>query len=297
MGIELGLRGETAWNVRAGWRWMFGVTAVPATLFFVLLFFVPESPRWLLKNGQTERARSILARIGGDAFADGEVRSIEQTLSGEMEKVRLGELVKPKMLGILVLGVTLAVLQQWSGINVIFYYAADLFRQAGYQVADALLNIVIIGTVNLVFTIAAIYSVDRFGRRGLMLLGFGGLTVTHLLIGASFYFGQSGAYVLVLTLAAIGCYALSLAPVTWVVLSEIFPNRIRGAAMSVSVFALWLACFILTFTFPLLNEGLGTAPTFWIYAAICVFGFFFVSARLPETKGKTLEELEKDLVD
>jgi MFS family permease len=150
--------------------------------------------------------------------------------------------------------------------------------------------------VNLAFTVAAIYSVDRFGRRILMLLGFAGLTVLHVLMGVSYYSGQSGAYVLVLALAAIGCYALSLAPVTWVVLSEIFPNRIRGAAMSVSVFSLWTACFILTFTFPLLNESLGTAQTFWIYAAVCVFGFFFVATRLPETKGKTLEELEKELV-
>jgi MFS family permease len=301
LAIEVAGRGLISWNVWDGWRWMFGVTAVPAAIFFFLMFFVPESPRWLVKNGKSANARSILARIGGDSFADGEVQSIERTLresrveSGESGSRRSS--LDSRLLPILVLGVALAVLQQWCGINVIFYYAVDLFRAAGYQVADALLNIVIIGTVNLVFTIVAIYSVDRFGRRGLMLLGFGGLTVTHLLIGASFYFGQSGAYVLVLTLAAIGCYALSLAPVTWVVLSEIFPNRIRGAAMSVSVFALWLACFILNFTFPLLNEWLGTAGTFWIYAAICVFGFFFVRSRLPETKGKTLEEIEKELVD
>ncbi len=288
---------QEAWNVTLGWRWMFGVTAVPACFFFVLMFFVPESPRWLVKNGQSAAGRAVLARIGGEAFADRELESIEATLVGEIEKVHFRDLVQPRMFAILVIGVTLAVLQQWCGINVIFYYAAPLFRAAGYNVADALLNIVVIGTVNLVFTVLAVWSVDRVGRRPLMLIGFAGLTVTHVLIGGSFYAGQGGVYLLVLTLAAIGCYGLTLAPVTWVVLSEIFPNRIRGAAMSVAVFSLWAACFILTFTFPLLRESLGTAYTFWVYAAICLAGFFYTWHRLPETKGKTLEQIERDLVD
>ncbi len=295
--VEIAGRGLTSWNVTPGWRWMFGVTAVPACLFFVLMFFVPESPRWLVKNGKSAAGRAVLARIGGDMFADGEIRSIEATLVGEIEKVHFRDLLQPRMSAILVIGIALAVLQQWCGINVIFYYAASLFSMAGFNVADALLNIVIIGAVNLVFTVLAVWSVDRVGRRALMLLGFAGLTVTHLAIGASFYAGQGGVFLLVLTLAAIGCYGLTLAPVTWVVLSEIFPNRIRGAAMSVSVFSLWTACFLLTFTFPLLRESLGTASTFWLYAAICVVGFFYVWRRLPETKGKTLEQIERELVD
>jgi len=297
VGVGLALRGQTPRNVRIGWRWMFGVTAVPAALFFLLTFFIPESPRWLVKNGQAAKARSILARIGGEAFAAQEVHAIERTMVGETERVNFRDLLEPRMLKILAVGVTLAVLQQWCGSNVIFYYAADLLKAAEYDVPDALFNIVIIGAVNLVFTIIAINTVDRFGRRILMLVGFAGLTLIHLLTGSMFLAGQTGTYVLVLLLATIGWYALSLAPVTWVVLSEIFPNRIRGAAMSVSVFSLWTACFILTFTFPLLDESLGTAQTFWIYAAVCVFGFFFVASRLPETKGKTLEELEKELVD
>jgi MFS transporter, SP family, arabinose:H+ symporter len=211
--------------------------------------------------------------------------------------VNFWDLLKPKMRWILTIGVVLAVLQQWCGINVIFYYAADLFRAAGYTVSGALLNIVIIGTVNLLFTVIAINSVDRFGRRILMLIGFAGWAAIDTLIGASYFTGQGGGYILVLTLAAIGCYAVSLAPVTWVVLSEIFPNRIRGAAMSVSVFSLWTACFVLTYTFPLLDEHLGKSYTFWIYAAICAGGFLFTAASLPETKGKTLEEIEADLVD
>lgn len=297
LSTELAGRKIPSWNVGLGWRWMFGVTALPACFFFALMFFVPESPRWLVKNGRSAEARSVLARIGGEAHADQEVRSIEGTLVGEIEKVNFRDLLEPRMTKILVIGVALAVLQQWCGINVIFYYATDLFRAAGYEVSDALLNIVVIGAVNLAFTVAAVFSVDRFGRRILMLLGFAGLTLIHLLIGASFASGQGGSVVLYLALAAIGCYALSLAPVTWVVLSEIFPNRIRGAAMSVSVFALWTACFLLTFTFPLLNKSLGTAGTFWIYAAICLFGLFFAWSRLTETKGKTLEEIEKQLVD
>jgi MFS family permease len=297
LAVDAAGHGLTSHNVTVGWRWMFGVTAIPACFFFALLFFVPESPRWLVKNGKSSLARSILARIGGSNYAEQEVTSIEATLVGEIEKVNFKDLLEPKMRRILMIGIVLAVLQQWCGINVIFYYAADLFRKAGYTVSGALLNIVIIGAVNFAFTIVAINSVDRFGRRILMLIGFAGLAVILALIGGSYYKGQGGGYLLVLTLSAIGVYALSLAPIVWVVLSEIFPNRIRGAAMSASVFALWTACFVLTDTFPLLTEGIGEAGTFWIYAAICAAGFVFTFCFLPETKGKTLEEIEKELVD
>jgi MFS family permease len=293
--VDLAGRGLTSWNVSHGWRWMFGITAVPALAFFLLMFVVPESPRWLVKSGKSPEAREVLTRIGGPAYAEGEVSSIEATLVGEIEKVDFRELLEPRMAWILTLGVGLAVLQQWCGINVIFYYAADLFKAAGYTLSGAMLNIVIIGAVNLLFTIAAIGSVDRFGRRGLMLIGFLGLALLHTLIGHCFSVGTSGLLVLVLTVAAIGCYGLSLAPVTWVVLSEIFPNRIRGAAMSISVFSLWTACFVLTITFPLLSESLGKAGTFWIYAGICAFGFLFTFFSLPETKGKTLEEIEREM--
>jgi MFS family permease len=284
-------------NERYGWRWMFGVTAVPACLFFVLMFFVPESPRWLVKNGKSSQARGVLARIGGADFAGREVASIEATLVGEIEKVNFRDLLEPKVLWIVTLGATLAVLQQWCGINVIFYYAADLFRDAGYTVSAALLNIVIIGSVNMLSTVIAVNSVDRFGRRILMLIGFLGMAVIHTLIGLSFFSGHGGSYVLGLVLAAMAVYALTAAPVVWVVLAEIFPNRIRGAAMSISVFSLWTACFLLTFTFPLLAEHLGKAYSFWLYGAICAGGFFFTFRYLPETKGKTLEEIERELVD
>jgi len=293
--VETAGLGLTASNVSDGWRWMFGVTAVPACFFFLAVLLVPESPRWLVRNRKSQAARGVLARIGGDHYAQQELANIEQTVAGEIARVNFSDLLEPRVQNILVLGVTLAVLQQWCGINVIFYYAADLFQAAGYSVPDALLNIVIIGAVNLVFTVLAVSSVDRFGRRILMLIGFAGLTMIHTLIGLSYFCQSQGIHILLLTLAAIGCYALSLAPVTWVVLSEIFPNRIRGAAMSVSVVALWTACFILTYSFSHLKESLSIAKTFWIYAAICLGGLLFTWYRLPETKAKTLEELEQEL--
>jgi predicted MFS family arabinose efflux permease len=203
-----------------------------------------------------------------------------------------GVLLHKRLRPALVLGVTLAVLQQWCGINVIFNYAEEVFSAAGYHVSDILFNIVVTGAVNLVFTFVAIGTVDRSGRRVLMLLGCAGLALVYSLLGIFYRLHSHGPHMLVLVVAAIACYAMSLAPVTWVIISEIFPNQVRGAASSVAVAALWIACFVLTYTFPLLNGAMGPAVTFWIYAAICVAGFVFVSLRLPETRGKTLEEIE-----
>ncbi len=285
-----------SWNGQMGWRWMFGVTAVPALFFLVFMFAVPESPRWLAKNGKHDKARDVLARIGGDAYAARALTDIEETLEGEIEKVDFRELLKPRMRKILLLGITLAVFQQWCGINVIFNYAEEIFRAADYGVSDTLLNIIATGAVCLVFTFVAIFSVDRIGRRALMLAGAAGLAVIYVLIGGSFRYEVTGTPILILVLTAMACYSCTLAPVVWVILSEIFPNRIRGAAMSVSVFALWAGCFVLTFTFPLLKESLGIGNTFWLYAGICLAGFFFIFFRLPETKGKTLEQIERELV-
>jgi SP family sugar porter-like MFS transporter len=281
-----------SWNGQMGWRWMFGVTAIPSVLFFSTMLAAPESPRWLVKKGLEEKARRILLRIGGESYASKGLTEIEATLANESGKVRFRELIAPRMRRVLLLGITLAVLQQWSGINVIFNYAEEVFAAAGYNVSSILFNIVITGAVNLVFTFVAIGTVDRHGRRVLMLTGSIGLALIYLLLGAFYRMHSHGVHMLLLVLAAIACYAMSLAPVTWVVISEIFPNRVRGAAMSVAVTALWIACFILTYTFPWLNSRLGTARTFWIYAAICLAGFIFIKLQLPETKGKTLEEIE-----
>jgi SP family xylose:H+ symportor-like MFS transporter len=287
-----------SWNGQYGWRWMFTAVTIPSLIFFFSALFVPESPRWLVKNAHREAARKILARIGGEVHGEAEVRDIERTLAGEdVQHVRFRDLLEPKMVKILLVGITLAVLQQWSGINVIFNYAEEVFRAAGYGVSSILFNIVITGIVNLLFTFVAIRTVDRFGRRVLMLAGCAGIAIFHTLIGFGYQFQLRGLVVVVPVLATIACYAFSLAPVTWVLISEIFPNRIRGAAVSVAVSALWIACFILTYTFPLLNSALGAARTFWLYAAICAAGFLFIRLRVPETKGKTLEQIERELVD
>jgi len=286
-----------SWFGQSGWRWMFGLTALPALFFFAGMLVVPESPRWLAKNGQAGLARRILARIGGEAYATAALAEINTSLAGEEnQRVRFAELLDPKMSRVLVLGVGLAVFQQWCGINVIFNYAEEIFKAAGYDISSVLGNIAWTGSVNLAFTFVALGSVDRAGRRPLMLFGAAGLAVIYAVMGLCYAHGVKGLPVLLLVLAAIACYSMSLAPVTWVVISEIFPNRIRGAAMSVAVCALWIACFILTWTFPLLNASLGAAGTFWVYAVICLLGFIFIFFKLPETKGKSLEQIERDLV-
>jgi sugar porter (SP) family MFS transporter len=287
----------SSWYGQAGWRWMFALTAAPSLLFFAGMFVVPESPRWLAKNGRREAARAVLEKIGGAAFAQAELSSIEGTLQNETGKVRFSELLAPGMRKVLALGVVLAVFQQWCGINVIFNYAEEIFKAAGYDISTVLKNIAWTGSVNLAFTFVALGVVDRGGRRPLMLFGAAGLGVLYVVLGFCYHSGVQGLPMLLLVLGAIACYSMSLAPVTWVVISEVFPNRIRGAAMSVAVAALWVACFILTATFPLLNQALGAAGTFWLYGAICFAGLGYIFLKLPETKGKTLEEIEKELVD
>ena len=285
-----------SWSGQTGWRWMFGVTALPSLLFLAGMFFVPESPRWLATNGKPEQARAILARIGGGDYAAAALADIQATLVNEVQKVNFRELLEPRLKRMLFLGIALAVLQQWCGINVIFYYAKDVFKDSGFKVADILISIVFIGSVNLLATLVALRTVDRWGRRPLMLFGYAALTVLFVVMGACFALHSRGIHMLVIVLTAIACYAMSLAPITWVLIAEIFPNRIRGAAMSVAVMSLWIACFLLTETFPLLREHLGPAVTFWIYAAICLLGFLLFRSRLPETKGQTLEQIEQQLL-
>jgi len=277
---------------------MFGAETVPASLFFFLMFFVPESPRWLVKYGRDKEALNTLTRIGGPVHAETELAEIKDTLAGEeIGSVNFSDLLEPRLLKIVGLGVFLAVFQQWCGINVIFNYAQEVFQAAGYGVSDIMLNIVITGIVNLAFTFVAIFTVDRFGRRILMLIGAGGLAGIYAVLGTGYYLQSTGIHMLILVVTAIACYSMSLAPITWVVISEIFPNRIRGAAMSITVFSLWLGCTALTFTFPFLKNLLGAHGVFWLYGAICVLGFIVIWRKLPETKGKSLEAIERELVD
>ena len=297
--VPLGASDEfirASWNGQMAWRWMFYACGVPAVLFFVLAFLLPESPRWLMKAGKPEKAFPTLFKIGGEEYARNEMKNIQSTLDDVAEKVDYKSLFKPIYANILFIGVFLAVFQQWSGINTVFNYAEEIFAAAGYGVSDTLFNIVITGSVNLVFTLVAMFTVDRWGRKKLMIFGSLGLAINYVLLGSVLYFKLQGIAVLLLVLIAIAIYAMSLAPIIWVILSEIFPNRIRGAAMALATFALWVACFILTYTFPLLNASLGASGTFWVYAGICLINFVFILYKLPETKGKSLEEIEKELV-
>lgn len=287
---------DTAWNIERAWRWMFWAAAFPACAFLLLALFIPESPRWLAMKGRTEKAFATLTQIGGKEYAAGEMRAFEQA---EAEKQSQGGLKllfsKPYRL-VLTIGIIIAVFQQWCGTNVIFNYAQEIFQSAGYDVDNTFINIVVTGIANLIFTFVAIYTVDRLGRRALMLIGAGGLAGIYAILGLCYYMEMSGVLMVALVVFAIACYAMSLGPVTWVLLSEIFPNRVRAVAVATGTFALWVASCTLTYTFPFLNAGLGTSGTFWIYACICLAGFLFFLKKLPETKGKSLEELERELL-
>ena len=282
-------------SVEWAWRWMFWAELVPAGLFFILSFLIPESPRWLAAVGRKENAGLSLTRIAGKDYARQTLAELEQLTGQQEEKVHWRSLLQPNVRGVLLIGIVLAVFQQWCGINVIFNYAHEIFSAAGYAVSDVLMNIVVTGITNVIFTFVAIYTVDKWGRRTLMFVGSAGLAFIYFLLGSGYFWEVSGWPMLLLVVLAIACYAMSLAPVVWVVLSEIFPVRIRGMAMALSTFFLWVASFLLTYTFPILNEAVGAAGIFWLYGGICLAGFLFIRAKLPETKGKTLEELEKEL--
>jgi MFS transporter, SP family, xylose:H+ symportor len=288
---------RASWNGQFGWRWMFTAVAVPSLGFFVGAIFIPESPRWLARKGDDANVQRTLARIGGERYSELALLEIRQTLATETGQgwAEFRALLTTRLIKLLCIGIALAVLQQWSGINVIFNYAEDIYRSAGYGISGILFNIVITGTINLVFTLLALGLVDRVGRRALMLFGAAGIGISHLLLGFTYRAGVKGLPILLLTLCTIGFYALSLAPVTWVLISELFPNRVRGLGVAIAVSALWVASFVLTFTFPILQRGLGSAGTFWTYAGICAAGFAFVAAAVPETRGKTLEEIEREL--
>lgn len=286
---------QHTWNAQWGWRWMFYACAFPSALFLLMLIFMPESPRWLLKAGKEDKAFSVLQRIGGLNYAATESTAIQKALKQATEITSLRKLVASGMGKVLILGVMIAVFQQWSGINTVFNYAQEVFASAGYGISDTLFNIVFTGTVNLVFTLFAMSKIDKWGRKNLMLVGASGLAIIYMFLGGAFYFNVKGIMVLLLVVTAIAIYAMTLAPVTWVVLSEIFPMKVRGAAMALATFALWTACFILTYTFPLMNEALGTSGTFWVYGLICALGFWFLLKNLPETNNKSLEEIEQKM--
>ena len=260
-----------AWNVEWGWRWMFWAETVFAVLFLVMSFFIPESPVYQ----QVKAAMS--QRTGKDAG--------------------LRELLQGKYGRVLLLGLVIAVFQQWCGTNVIFNYAQEIFTGAGYDVDGMFIDIVITGIANVAFTFVALYTIEKWGRRTLMLIGAGGLGLIYLTLGTCYFLEVKGFVMVCLVVTAISVYAMTLGPVTWTLLAEIFPNRIRGVAMATCTFALWVGCCTLTFSFPSMNAALGSSGTFWRDSGICMVAFIFLWNRCPETKGKSLEVLEQELVE
>ena len=290
-------QGSETWNLTTGWRWMFGSEAIPAFMLLVLMFVVPETPRWLVKQGKHDAALKILKNVGGESYAESEMQQMEKTISHESSSIF--QLFEPKMLIVLVIGITLAVFQQITGINVVLYYAPEIFKSMGSGTSSALFQTIIVGAVNLLFTVVAIWTVDKLGRKPLLLIGSAGMGISMFAIGFAAYMQNTGSWVLFFILGYIACFALSLGPVVWVYLSEIFPTKIRGRAMAIATFSLWIACFTVSQTFPMLHENKYLVDkfhhgfSFWIYGAMCILTFIFVYAFVPETKGKSLEEIEE----
>ncbi len=275
-----------------GWRWMFASQSIPALLFFVCLFFVPETPRWLIAQKQVEKATSLLKKIGGNVYAQGESEAIANSFSNQ-QAVKIKELVSPAYRTVFFMGCLIAIFQQVTGINAILYYAPEIFKLTGVSAANALLQTIVIGVIMFFATLLAIWLVDKAGRKKLLISGCIDMAVSLIGVSLCFKFQYFQSYIVLIFLVLyIAGFSASLGAVTWVVLSEIFPNRIRGLALSFSTLILWLADFLASFTFPLLNERFGVSNTLLLFSALCVIYWGYLYVKVPETKGKTLEQLE-----
>jgi MFS transporter, SP family, arabinose:H+ symporter len=276
------------------WRWMLLVMAAPAILLFFSLFLVPESPRWLVARNRNDEALRVLVKTSGAELAPSELKEIQQTLKNQEEST-FRDLLTPKIKPLLFIGIILAVFQQITGINTIMYYAPKIFANVGQSNDSALLQTILIGGTNLLFTLVAMVLIDRFGRKRLIIIGSTGMML--MLAGLSaLYFAQetTGVLVLLFILGYIAFFAASLGPALWVVATELFPNRLRSKGMSMAIVSLWIACTIVTIAFPVMLEKLSGGFTFLIFAVICLANLLYVLRYVPETKGKTLEELEKE---
>jgi SP family xylose:H+ symportor-like MFS transporter len=285
-------RGSEDWLVTEGWRWMFFSGLIPSGLFLILLMFVPETPRYLVMKGKEEKALKVLEKISGEKEAPTILKEIKDTLQeNSIPWLSYGFLV-------IFIGILLSVFQQFVGINVVLYYAGNIFRNMGASNDSSMIQTIIVGIVNLVFTVLAIFTVDRFGRKPLMIIGGVGMAISMVALGFSFYFGKIGIVALIFMLTYTASFAMSWGPVTWVLLAEIFPNSVRSA-MSIAVASQWIANLIVSWTFPMLNDNLALTASFnhgfayWIYGIMGVLSAVFVWKMVPETKGKTLEEIEK----
>ncbi len=282
---------KESWNVQGGWRWMLASEPLPAMVFLVALFFVPESPRWLTKQGKRNEALAILTRISGPQRAEEQMEEIEEAISHEGARFR--ELLRPGIRAALIIAIILAVLQQITGINAVMYYSPEIFKRADVSASMALFLAAAIQVVNLLFTFVAIYAVDRVGRKPLLMCTSAAMGISLVLLGTAFFWQLPVWWIVILIFAYVASFGLAMGPVVWVVLAEFFPTRPRGRAISVAIFALWVACFSISQTVPWMFKHFGEAGTFWTYAVMCAVTFVFVGRFVPETKGKTLEEIEK----
>ena len=288
---RIAAQGDEAWLKEIGWRWMFLSGVVPAGLFFILLFFIPETPRFLALKGKEQEALKVLEKIGGKSEAPGVLEAIKGTLKDHSRPwLSYGSLI-------IVIGILLSVFQQFVGINVVLYYAGNIFRNMGASTDASLLQTIIVGIVNLLFTVLAIFTVDKFGRKPLMIIGSLGMAVSMIALGLSFYFDSVGVGALIFMLIYTAAFAMSWGPVCWVLLAEIFPNSIRGA-MSIAVAVQWIANWVVSFTFPMMNDNIALVDKFhhgfayWVYGIMSVLSAIFIWRLVPETKGRSLEEIE-----
>ncbi len=290
--LKIAALGDEAWNVDVGWRYMLGSGALPAFLFLVLLFLVPESPRWLTKQKRYDEALDTLEKVNGKEKAAAVMNEIKTALAQETGTV--SELFGPGLRMALIAGVVLALFSQITGINAIIYYAPEIFKSIGFGAESAFLQTVLIGVINALFTFVALWLIDKAGRKSLLLWGVAGMIICLLGIGLCFYFQVTqGPWLLVFILAYIACFASSLGPIPWVLISEIYPTKIRGIAMSFCTLVLWVGVLFITQFTPMLLQNIGGAFTFWIFMVNAVILLVFIWKKIPETKRRTLEEIEQ----
>jgi SP family xylose:H+ symportor-like MFS transporter len=293
----IALQGDSHWNLNIGWRWMFGSEIIPSILFLVFIFLIPESPRWLLQKGKSEQAVAVLEKIN----APEDVAQVQSEIQNSLEQEDKGQwnhLVNPIYKKALFVGIGLSILQQLTGINAILYYAPEIFKSLGSSTDASLLETSILGVVNLIFTLLAIKWVDKMGRKPLLYIGSAGMTISLAAVGIFIYNEAVGNYVLPFLILFMASFSISWGPIVWVLLSEIFPNKIRSLALAISVFIQWVANFVVTQVFPSLVENqwlknnFNGAFPFYLFSVICLFSLFFVWKKVPETKNKSLEQMD-----
>jgi sugar porter (SP) family MFS transporter len=280
-------------NVDNNWRWMFATGILPSVLFFTGLFFIPESPRWLFKAGRKTESLKVLTRIGGETLAKSEILEIEESLKGDSSSVSISELFKPSARKVMLVGFVLAVFVQVSGINTVIDYAPKILLAAGVEIKNALLQTSLVGLINFIFTFVAILFIDKLGRKALYLIGSMGMVITLVMLAISFYLKTEGIFTLICILMFIAFFASCIGPVFWTLVSEIFPNRIRGKALAFASFTQWIFNFLIVLLFPHFLASLGGTKTFLFLAFMSFLQLLFTWLYVPETKGKSLEEIEQ----